>query len=238
MQTVIDFHSHVLPGIDDGSSSLEESIALLRQLRKQGIGRVVATPHFYPNYDNPEHFLRKRDEAEQLLRAEMAKHDDLPELHIGAEVYFFRGLSDSEYLRPLCIRGTDCILIEMMSSPWPEAVYTELEKISRRGITPIIAHIDRYIAPFKTHGIPKRLAELPVLVQANADFFLESHTQRMAMKMLKNDQIHLLGSDCHNMSTRPPELGYALRHIERRLGADVLCRVGDYGRSVLFSAEE
>lgn len=238
MRTVIDFHSHVLPGIDDGSSSLEESIALLRLQSQQGIGHVVATPHFYANYDRPDCFLQRRDEAEALLRREMEKYNDLPALHMGAEVYFFRGISESEYLRQLCIRGTDCILIEMMSSPWPEVVYSELEKICRRGITPVIAHIDRYIAPFRSHGIPGRLAELPVLVQANADFFLDSRSCRMAMKMLKNDQIHLLGSDCHNLRSRPPELGEAMQLIKRMLGEAVLRRVSEYGESVLLSAEE
>ena len=128
MPMVTDFHSHVLPGIDDGSSCVEESIAMLQAARQQGIDRIIATPHFYANYDSPEHFLRKRDEAEALLREEMVKYDDLPELMIGAEVYYFRVLSESEYLRQLCIRGTDCILVEMMSSPWPDSVYHELEK--------------------------------------------------------------------------------------------------------------
>ena len=234
MRSVIDFHSHVLPGIDDGSSSLEESIQLLQAESEQGIDRVVATPHFYAHYDSPEHFLQKRDEAEALLRREMENYDDLPELSIGAEVHFFRGLGDSEYLRDLCIRDTDCILVEMMGAPWPDIVYAELERILSRGITPIIAHIDRYIAPFKTYGIPKRLAKLPVLVQANASFFLDNDSQRMALKMLKKDQIHLLGSDCHNLHSRPPELGYAMRLISRKLGTAELERVNRYGETVLY----
>ena len=60
MEKVIDFHSHILPGIDDGSASVEQSIAMLRMEAEQGIDHVVATPHFYPQYDTPEHFLRKR----------------------------------------------------------------------------------------------------------------------------------------------------------------------------------
>lgn len=171
MSEIADFHSHILPGIDDGSGSVIESISLLRREAEQGISHVVATPHFYARYETPEEFLRKRDHAEEILRAEMKGIDRLPQLSVGAEVYFFRGISESEFLPQLTIQGNRCILIEMPPSPWTESMYRELENIwCRRQITPVIAHIDRYIRPFRTFGIPERLAELPVLVQANAGF--------------------------------------------------------------------
>ena len=65
---VTDFHTHVLPGMDDGSASLSESIAMLREAFQQGITHVVATPHFYPQKDSPEEFLRRRQVAEDRLR--------------------------------------------------------------------------------------------------------------------------------------------------------------------------
>ena len=63
MSGIIDFHSHVLPGIDDGSKSVEQSIAMLKREAEQGITHVVATPHFYPQEDRPEKFLRRREKA-------------------------------------------------------------------------------------------------------------------------------------------------------------------------------
>ena len=86
----------------------------------------------------------------------------------------------------------------------------------------MVAHVDRYISRFRTHGIPKRLESLPVLVQANAEFFLERSTSRMAMRMLKKGAIHLLGSDCHNLTDRKPDLGDALELIRRHLGVGAL----------------
>lgn len=234
MGKVIDFHSHVLPGIDDGSASLDESIALLRMEAEQGIRRVVATPHFYPQHDTPERFLRRRDEAEARLREEMQKHEGLPELSIGAEVYFFSGISESDILNQLTIDKKRCILLEMPQSPWTDRMFREMENIrARQGLIPIVAHVDRYISPFRTHGIPARLEQLPVLVQANASFFLKGSTRSMAMRMLKNDQIHLLGSDCHNVHTRPPRLGEAVDQIRRRLDEGILDRIADYQHSVL-----
>ena len=234
MSGIIDFHSHVLPRIDDGSASLEESIALLNLEAKQGIGRVVATPHFYPRHDEPQAFLRRRREAELRLREEMARHSGLPELSIGAEVHFFSGISESEVLPQLTIDSKSCILLEMPQSPWTEAMYRELEQIpARQGITPVIAHVDRYIGPFRPHGIPERLAELPVLVQANASFFLRRSTARMALRMLKMDQIQLLGSDCHDLDNRPPRLGDAVEKILGSLGREALDHIAEYQCSVL-----
>lgn len=219
MKSIIDFHSHILPGIDDGSASLEESIAMLRAEAAQGIRHVVATPHFYAQHDTPKHFLARRSEAENRLREEMEKHKDLPELRVGAEVYYYPGVSNSDILWELTIDKKRHIMIEMPHSPWTDRMYRELEDIyTKQGITPIIAHVDRYIAPFHTHRIPQRLQELPVLVQANADFFLQRSTRRMALRMLREEQIHLLGSDCHNLTDRQPNLGDALKNISQGLG--------------------
>jgi protein-tyrosine phosphatase len=229
MNAVTDFHSHVLPDIDDGSRSVEESIAMLRREAEQGITHVVATPHFYPRYTAPERFLAERNRAETLLRQAMAGQPGLPRLSVGAEVYFFRGMSESDHLSRLTIGQNGCILIEMPPAPWQEEIYRELVNIrQRQGLTPIIAHVDRYIAPFRTHNIPQRLAELPVLVQANADFFLKNATAGMALRMLKADRIQLLGSDCHDLVSRPPNLGAALARIGQKLGEDVLERIREY----------
>lgn len=224
-----DFHSHILPGIDDGSTDVKMSLEMLRREKDQGIERVVATPHFYARYENPERFLQRRSRAEETLRRSMAAEPDMPELLIGAEVRYFPGIAESEYLPKLMIQGTDSILIELPAAPWPEAMLRELAEIwERRGITPIVAHIDRYIRPFRTGGIPKLLQELPVLVQANGEFFLERSTARLAMKLLKADQIQLLGSDCHNLTDRKPNLAEAVRRIEKKLGRSPIEKLLSY----------
>ena len=233
MEGIIDFHSHILPEIDDGSGNLEESLELLRLSASQGIRQIVATPHFYPRYDSPEKFLRRRAEAEKILR-QAAAELGLPDVIVGAEVYYFSGISDSELVNALTIGGKRCILIEMPPAPWKESHYRELEGIyAKHCIIPIIAHVDRYIRPLRTHGIPKRLEKLPVLVQANADFFIQKSTRSMALRMLKKDQIHLLGSDCHNLRSRRPNLQEAMEIINGKLGQDALARIRYYQQRLL-----
>lgn len=223
---MMDIHSHILPGIDDGSKSVEESLELLRLEKAQGVDTVIATPHFYARYDSPERFLARRAEALASLRAAMEGQSDLPEVKIGAEVHYFPGISESDGVSALTIDGKRCILIEMPPSPWTPKMYRELEGLYiRQNLLPIIAHVDRYIGPLRTHGIPQQLAELPVLVQANADFFLKRSTAAMAMRMLKAGQIHLLGSDCHNLTSRKPNLGEAVSRIQQKLGWEALDRI-------------
>jgi len=229
MNGIADFHSHILPGIDDGSISVEMSLEMLKMAAEQGIQEVVATPHFYAQRDYPQQFLQRRNEAESRLRSAMQQYPDLPKLSIGAEVHFFPGMGHSDLLTALTIGSKKCMLIEMPDVLWTEQNYRELEEIhSNFGIIPVIAHVDRYVSPFRSHGIPERLAELPVLIQANASFFLKPWTRAMAMKMLRRDQIHLLGSDCHNLTSRAPNLGPALVQIRKCLGDDALSRIQQY----------
>ena len=233
----VDFHSHILPGLDDGSRSTAESLAMLRMEREQGITHVVATPHFYARRDDPAHFLKCRAQAYAALAEQM--EESMPRITLGAEVYFFRRMSESDVLTRLTVGATRFILVEMPAPPWPEDFYRELAAINAvQGLTPIIAHIDRYISPLRTHGIPNRLAQLPVLVQANAEFFLHPATASMALKLLKADRIHLLGSDCHNTSERKPNLAAAVRRIEQKLGREALSGIHDYEQLVLHEKME
>ena len=236
MRTVVDFHSHILPGIDDGSRSLEQSIEMLQMEKAQGIGHVIATPHFYAQHDKPEKFLRKRNEAEQLLRQEMARYPDLPELSIGSEVYYFNGISDSDILSELTIDQKRYILIEMPMPPWPERAYRDLENIYiKQNLIPVVAHIDRYIAPFHTFRIPERLEHMPVKIQANASFFLEKSTRRMALRMMRQGIIQLLGSDCHDLKDRKPNLGEAVALIQKKFGPDIISYINSHEDEILLS---
>lgn len=147
-------------------------------------------------------------------------------------------MSDAEDLPDLAIAGTRYLLVEMPMQQWSDRNLRELEEIyQKRKLTPIVAHIDRYIAPLRTHAIPERLAALPVLVQANAGFFTGRFTQRLALKLLRRQQIHLLGSDCHNTNTRPPNIGAALQVIERSLGAKALERIHSSEADILSAGK-
>ena len=112
---MIDFHSHILPGMDDGSKSTQESLEMLDMLRAQGVDTVAATPHFYARENPPEVFLRRRAEAWNRLRPQLTA--DSPRVLLGAEVRYFQGISHVDRLHDLCLEGQDVLLLEMPFSP-------------------------------------------------------------------------------------------------------------------------
>ena len=178
-------------------------------------------------------FLERRARGESNLREAMRAHPQLPDFTVGAEVYYFRGMSESESLHQLTLGNTPYILVEMPVTAWKDSMYRELEQIhEKQGITPLIAHVERYFGAISTHGILERLSALPVLVQSNAEFFLDRKTSAKAIRLLKKGQIHLLGSDCHNLTSRVPNLGPAMELIIRRAGENTAGRIHSIGNAI------
>lgn len=214
---MIDIHSHILPGMDDGSRSVEESVRMLEASARQGVKYIAATSHFYATENSPEQFLRRRAAAAALLQA--AWQPQFPQLALGAEVYYFDGISRTEKLDRLKLENTGLLLLEMPFSAWSGRMVTEILDIqSRRDTTVLLAHIERYIA-FQKPAVWRELLDSGVRMQCNAEFFLSWKTKRKALRMLRQGEIHFLGSDCHNMTTRPPRLGDAMEVINKVLGS-------------------
>ena len=215
---MLDAHTHILPGVDDGSQSVEESMAMLGEEWKQGIDTVILTPHFYADKEAPERFLRRRAHATRKLEEALYMNSETPQTLLGAEVAYFNGMSRSEELDVLCIGDTQAMLIEMPFCRWNDAVLDEISFLQEyRGIQPIIAHIERYIG-FQPSGTVQQLCEEGVWIQANASFFLQWQTAWKAMSMLKKQYIHFIGSDCHGINHRPPNIGKAMAAISKKLG--------------------
>lgn len=217
---MIDIHSHILPGIDDGSRDVVESLQLLHALKKQGVQRVAATPHFYAQHHSPEQFLLKRSTAYESLK----KHDlsGLPEIILGAEVLYFDGMSYVDQLMDLRIQNSQLLLVEMPFEPWNRRTVNEILSINaRKDCTVLLAHIERYL-PFQKKELWQELLENGVKMQVNASFFLRWQSKHKAISMLNKGMIHFVGSDCHNMSTRPPLIGDAMTCIKKKCGPEAL----------------
>ncbi len=230
---MIDFHSHILPGIDDGSQSVSESLALLQALSDQGVETVVATPHFYANHESVERFLSRRAAAAAALKA--ALPEDAPEILCGAEVKYYSGISRMTGLKDLCIEGSNLLLLEMSMSRWTEYTVKEVIELAGSGdLTLVMAHMERYMK-FQDDQVIRRLYESGLRMQFNASFFVEFSTKRKAISMLRNGQIHLLGSDCHNLSSRPPQMGKACDWIRKKLGQEFLAQLNAYERTLLHA---
>lgn len=223
---MIDFHSHILPKMDDGSRNVEESLLMLNALAEQGISRVIATPHFYANDESVSEFLNRRQVSFERLKVSMS--DDMPQVKLGAEVRFYEGISRLEGLESLCIEGTRLLLLEMSMQRWTEYTLKEITDISCRGkVVPVLAHLERYMNFQRADDLNGLLAN-GVLVQVNASFISKFLTRRKAIGLLKNGAVHFLGSDCHNMSDRAPDIGDAFKIIENKLGKEFMLSFENY----------
>ena len=212
-----DFHAHVLPGIDDGSSSVEESVALLEMLCVQGVSRVCATPHFNALYDEPDRFIKRRDEAFLRLE-EAAAEKEIPQIILGAEVAYFPGICNMQSIERLCLAGTRYLLLEMPCEPWSDYTVNELVKLAvSKDVVPVLAHVERYLSYQKANAL-ERLRDVGVLMQVNASFFINRKTRRRALELLKRGEVHFLGSDCHDLVLRPPRYAEAVKVIEDKFG--------------------
>lgn len=232
---MFDFHSHILPNVDDGSKNLEESLELLASSFKQNIEAIVATPHFSPEAEDPETFLKRRVEATKKL---LTAYDNSvhPKVYLGAEVAYYPGIKCSEKIKALRILGTKHILIEMPFYKWSNNMIDEIIEIKKRlGLVPIIAHIERY-GIVRHKDILHKLISQGVLIQSNASFFINKRTRRKALKILSLGQIQLLGSDMHNLEQRPQNLKMAEDIIRENLGNSVLKRLRFFGNEVLQGA--
>ena len=185
-----DFHSHILPGADHGSDSVETSLKQLSLISSNGIKTVVATPHFYPMTDSVETFLGRRAEAAHELHAAMREGD--PDVLLGAEVLVCNGIERMEGLERLTVLGTNCILLEMPMTKWSETTYETVQAIADMGLSVVMAHIDRYD--------PKdieRLMTLDVSAQLNPDPFLSHKGRKFASYWLETGKVVAVGSDLH-----------------------------------------
>lgn len=215
---VTDFHTHLLPGMDDGSKSLDESLKMLGLLADAGVTRVIATPHFYARSEKPSDFFARR--ADRLNQLREALPEGSPEILAGAEVYFFDGLVMIDELERFRVEGSELILIEMPFSRWSDRMVQDIKTIhSRRGFCVVLAHAERYYE-FGNLAAIRELSDCGVLIQANASFFRGFFGQKKALRAFSSGLIDLLGSDCHNLDTRAPDLGTALEALYGRLGAE------------------
>lgn len=216
---MLDIHTHILPGMDDGSKTVQNSLVMLECEAKQGVRFVTLTPHYHASRESPECFVKRRAAAEQALRGALAGREGMPELLAGAEVAYFDGMCRSDDTDMLCIADTNFMLIEMPFCSWNRRMLGELKELQQvRGIQPVLAHVERYMR-FQPSGLIEQLGEDGILLQVNTSFFLRWQTVIKAMAMLKQRKIHFVASDCHNMMQRVPDLGAAVEKIERRLGA-------------------
>lgn len=218
---MIDFHSHILPQIDDGAQNVKVSLDMLSESYRQGVRTVVATPHCrITNEQDIDVFLERREQSYNMLKRAMAGDGrEFPQIVLGCELQIPKNVCHFEKLSLLCIENTNYILIEMPYENWNEDCYDFLYKLTLKGMRPIIAHIERFLGKKKEFY---NLYSLDLLYQVNADSFISPLMKRNLPDLFEKGALQLIGSDMHNTNHRATHMKYAIERIIKGYGENLV----------------
>lgn len=229
---MIDFHCHIIPGFDDGSKDVTESLEMLKMMKKQGVDIVCATSHYYPTKESPAHFLKRREAAFDKLRKELT--DDLPIIKLGAEVQYFEGMSNADNLADFKIESTNLLLIEMPFQKWSSRMIEEIVEInSRKNYQVVLAHIERYFK-FNSLDVFSYLSGCGIMLQSNASYFESFFDKNKALKLVGSGLINMIGSDSHNTTDRPVNIEAGFKAIEKKFGKKMIRKMDEFSHSLFF----
>ena len=215
----IDFHTHIIPRFDDGAKDVDMSLAMLRTARKSGAKKVILTPHYSTRADIGEFFCLREKRVNELKAAMQENPDDYPEILVGAEAALDGSLTDVDDISPLLIEGTDLLLLELPYTSWSSWYNNGIyDIIVKHNVTPIMAHIERYLDSPKDVEKLSTLASFGVKFQVNAPSFLSHSGKKIIKTLAEKGLISAIGSDCHNLDTRSPDIEKAMAQIDKKLG--------------------
>ena len=228
MNGIVDLHMHVVPGIDDGSRSVEESLQMLKLATEQGVTDVFCTSHNGYCQEDGEHYMN----ACVQLKNAVTKAKINVQIHKGCEI-----LCAGEYIDDI-IYGLDigafstlgnskCVLTELYPDAQPSEALTIIKALTEHGYKPIIAHMERNYNI--TSLMVRLLIQSGALIQVNAHSFADdsdTDIRERARNLLRNKYVHFIGSDAHRIDHRPPKIlggiQYILDNIDEEYATKIL----------------
>ena len=237
---MIDIHNHVIYGLDDGAKDLEESLRMLEEYWRQGVTKVIATPHY--RRDMFQYDLDLVQKNMDILRTEMEEKGIRVEIHKGNEAYLNAYLlEDLQSGKCLTMAGSQYVLVEILGMDYFDRVLQLLFELACNGYKPIIAHCERMV---KTKADLKKVQALKQKgyhLQINAGVLLGKtpfYLKRWVYKSLRNGTIDFVASDAHNLAHRKINLDKAQKVLIRKIGRTMTEKVlGGNQAKIILNAE-
>jgi protein-tyrosine phosphatase len=219
---MIDIHLHILPGVDDGPETMEQTLTLARALVQEGVHAAIATPHY-----NDEFPQRSAAEIQGRIYdvQQMLDRSDIPlRLFPGHEALIKPGLvEDIQAGRIATLNGSRYLLLELWNSTWLPETERVIFELRALGIIPVLAHVERYRAIQRDPSRLNTLFQQGVLSQLTASSLVGMQgktTKHCAEQLLKKGLIHYIASDAHGMHRRPPGIASGVQAASRLLGRE------------------
>ena len=240
MNQFVDIHCHILPGVDDGSQTPEETKAMLQKAWDEGIQIMVATPHYHKQRGKNDIELIKK---KLLLTRKLAKevHPKM-QICLGMEIYY--GEDVPELLkegRVVSIRKSRYILVEFSPGDEFQYILNAVRKLQMSGHTVIIAHIERYNCLRKDISNVEYLREMGAYLQVNTGSITGSYgrsVKKFLREVLKAHLVQLVGTDAHGSERRTPKMQEAYKEVVKRCGEEYADQIfGQNAKKVLRNEE-
>lgn len=219
---MIDIHLHILPGVDDGPETMDEAVALAKVLVHEGVHTAIATPHFNDLFvqRSAAEIQDRTNEMQQVL-----DHLEIPlHLYSGHEALIKPGLvEDIQTGRLATLNGSRYLLLELWNNTWLPETERVIFELRAFGITPILAHTERYRHFHKDLERLRSLLRQGVLIQITASSLtgMQGKTARnFAEILLKRGLVHCIASDAHGMHSRPPAITQSLHQVVKVIGQE------------------
>ncbi len=212
---LMDIHTHLLPKVDDGASDMEETVRMLEMAKGQGIRTIIATPHF--GLGSLDKSVEELIECKEKVQQKAAAIDPDIKIYLGNELYYRESVLE-EVLRgnALTLAGSRYVLIEFSVRVDYKSLYQGLNKFILAGYAPILAHVERYRCLMEEEVRIDEIRELGVYIQMNGSSLLGNFLDkrvRLHRRLLKERLLHFVATDCHNTSTRAPNLEKAFHTV-------------------------
>lgn len=240
MNQFVDIHCHILPGVDDGSQTPEETKAMLQKAWDEGIQIMVATPHYHKQRGKNDIELIKK---QLLLTRKLAKEvHPKKQICLGMEIYY--GEDVPELLkegRVVSIRKSRYILVEFSPGDEFQYILNAVRKLQMSGHTVIIAHIERYNCLRKDISNVEYLREMGAYLQVNTGSITGSYgrsVKKFLREVLKAHLVQLVGTDAHGSERRTPKMQEAYKEVVKRCGEEYADQIfGQNAKKVLRNEE-
>lgn len=218
-----DIHTHILPGVDDGASDIEQTRKMLQIAASEQITTIIATPHYICGKDNPhpEYLKKLKDEVENVAYG-ISKDF---RIFLGNEIFYSESvIDDLKQGKALTLAESNYVLVEFPVSVKYSALYRAAGELIRNGYFPILAHIERYICLNRKPGLVEELIEAGCYIQVNCSSIMGSVLNLDAAyirKLINMGLVHFLGSDCHNDVKRAPVMKNAVKYLANRCDKEI-----------------
>ncbi len=219
---MIDIHTHILPNIDDGAKSIEETFNLIKEAEKVGFEAIVSTSHYKEGYyetDTPEREVWVSAIYENL----QAKHINVM-LYLGNEIFLSENIIRFlEEGKASTINDTSYVLFELPLEEEPDNLYDKIYEMQQNKIVPILAHPERYCYIQKEPELVYDLIQKGVLMQADFGSIIGQYGKKpqiIVKKLLENNMIHILSSNVHKQNTIYPKIPEILIELEELIGEE------------------